>query len=47
MYPIVDESITTLSKCEINAVRDANNWKFIHNDKKPKMIKQRAHICLN
>ena len=45
MYPIVDESITILSKCEIDAVKDANNWKFIDNDKKPKMIKQSAYIC--
>ena len=47
MYPIVDESITILSKCEIDAVKDANNWKFIKNNKKPKMIKQSAYICLN
>jgi len=45
MYPIVDESIITLSRCEIDAVKDANNWKFIDNDKKPKMIIQSAYIC--
>ena len=47
MFPIVDETITTLSTCEINAVKGANNWKFINNDKKPKMIKQTAYLCLN
>jgi hypothetical protein len=47
MYPVVDETITTLSVCEINAVKDANNWKFIKNDKKPKMIEQSIYLCLN
>ena len=47
MYPVVDEAITALSTCEINAVKNANNWKFINNDKKPKMIKQTAYLCLN
>ena len=45
MYPVVDEAIKTLSKCEIDAVKDANNWKFIKNDQKPKMIKQSVYIC--
>jgi hypothetical protein len=47
MYPVVDETITTLSACEIDAVKDANNWKFIKNDKKPKMIEQSVYLCLN
>ena len=47
MYPVVDETITTLSTCETDAVKDANNWKFIKNDKKPKMIKQTAYLCSN
>ena len=45
MYPVVHEAITILSECEIDAVKDANNWKFIKNNKKPKMIKQSAYIC--
>ena len=44
MYPVVHEAITILSECEIDAVKDANNWKFIKNNKKPKMIKQSAYI---
>ena len=47
MYPVVDETITTLSKCEIDAAKDANNWKFIKNDQKPKMMIKQAHVCLN
>jgi matrixin len=47
MYPVVDETVTTLSTCEINAAKDANNWKFIKNNKKPKIIEQRAYVCLN
>ena len=47
MYPVVHEAITILSECEIDAVKDANNWKFIKNNKKPKMIKQSAYICIN
>lgn len=47
MSPIVNESVKKISACEIDAVKDANNWKFIKNDKKPKMIKQNAYICLN
>ena len=38
MSLIVNETITKISKCEIDAVKDANNWQFIKNDKKPKMI---------
>jgi hypothetical protein len=45
MSPIVNEIITKISTCEIDAVKDANNWKFIKNDKKPKMIKQNVYIC--
>jgi hypothetical protein len=47
MYPVVHEAITILSECEIDAVKDAKNRKFIKNNKKPKMIKQSAYICLN
>jgi hypothetical protein len=47
MFPIVNETVKHISACEIDAVKDANNWKFINNDKKPKMIKQSAYICLN
>jgi predicted Zn-dependent protease len=45
MYPIVDEAVTQISKCEIDAVKDANNWKFIKNDKKPKMLEQSVYMC--
>jgi predicted Zn-dependent protease len=45
MYPIVGEIITKISKCEIDAVKDANNWKFIKNDKKPKMLEQSRYHC--
>jgi hypothetical protein len=45
MYPIVNETVTKISKCEIDAVKDANNWKFIKNDKKPKMLEQSVYIC--
>ncbi len=47
MSPVVNKTVTKISKCEIDAVKDANNWKFINNDKKPKMIKQSVSICLN
>jgi Matrixin len=47
MSPIVNETVKHISACEIDAVKDANNWKFINNDKKPKMIKQSAYLCLN
>lgn len=45
MSPIVNESVKRISACEIDAVKDANNWKFINNDKKPKMITQNAYVC--
>jgi predicted Zn-dependent protease len=45
MYPIVNEAIKDISKCEIDAVKDANNWKFIKNNKKPKMLEQSVYIC--
>ena len=45
MYPIVDEAVMKISSCEIDAVKDANNWKFIKNDKKPKMLEQSVYIC--
>jgi len=45
MYPIVDEAVIEISRCEIDAVKDANNWKFINNDKKPKMLEQSVYIC--
>ena len=38
MYPVVNEVVTTISICEIDAVKDANNWKFVKNNKKPKML---------
>ena len=47
MSPTVNETIKQISACEIDAVKDANIWKFINNEKKPKMIKQNAYICLN
>jgi hypothetical protein len=47
MSPIVNETVTKISVCEIDAVKDANKWKFIKNDKKPKMIQQNAYICSN
>jgi len=45
MYPIVDETVMKISRCETDAVKDANNWKFIKNDKKPKMLEQSVYIC--
>jgi hypothetical protein len=45
MYPIVNEAIKDISSCEIDAVKDANNWKFIKNNKKPKMLQQSVYIC--
>jgi len=45
MYPIVDETVMKISRCEIDPVKDANNWKFIKNDKKPKMLEQSVYIC--
>jgi predicted Zn-dependent protease len=47
MSPVVNETVKQISTCEIDAVKDANNWKFINNDKKPKMIKQSVYLCLN
>jgi hypothetical protein len=44
MYPIVNEAVMKISRCEIDAVKDANNWKFIKNDKKPKMLEQSVYI---
>lgn len=31
IYPIVEEVVTKISKCETDAVKDANNWKFVKN----------------
>ena len=45
MYPIVNEAIKDISRCEIDAVKNANNWKFIKNNKKPKMLEQSVYIC--
>ncbi|HEX2408784.1 MAG TPA: M57 family metalloprotease [Nitrososphaeraceae archaeon] len=45
MYPIVNEAVMKISRCEIDAVKDANNWKFIKNEKKPKMLEQSVYIC--
>ena len=45
MYPIVDEAVIEISRCEIDAVKEANNWKFIKNDKKPKMLEQAVYKC--
>lgn len=45
MYPIVDQTVIEISRCEIDAVRDANNWKFIENNKKPRMLEQSVYIC--
>ncbi|HJU60385.1 MAG TPA: M57 family metalloprotease [Nitrososphaeraceae archaeon] len=45
MYPVVNETVTKISKCETDAVKDANNWKFVKNDKKPKMLEQSVYIC--
>jgi hypothetical protein len=45
MYPIVDESVIEISKCEIDAVKDANYWKLNNNDKKPKMLEQNIYQC--
>lgn len=45
MYPIVDEAVIEISRCEIDAVKDANNWKFIENNKKPRMLEQSVYIC--
>ena len=39
MSPVVNETVTKISTCEVDAVKEGNNWKFINNDKKPKMIK--------
>ena len=47
MSPTVNETVKQISACEIDAVKDANIWKFINNEKKPKMIKQNAYVCLN
>lgn len=47
MSPIVNETVKHISACEIDAIKDANEWKFINNDKKPKTIKQSAYVCLN
>ena len=47
MSPSIDEVVTEISKCEIDAVKNANKWKFINNEKKPKMIKQNVYVCLN
>ena len=46
MYPIVeDDGVIEISRCEIDAVKDANNWKLIKNDKKPKILEQSVYIC--
>ena len=46
MYPIVDMSDINISRCEIDAVKDANNWKLNNNDKKPKMLEQSIYLCI-
>jgi hypothetical protein len=45
MYPIVNETVMKISRCEIDAVKDANNWKFIKNDKKTKILEQNIYHC--
>ena len=45
MSPVVNETVKHISYCEIDAVKDANNWKFIKKDKKPKMLEQSVYIC--
>ena len=47
MSPIVNETVKHISACEIDAVKDANNWKFINNDKKPKLLEQSVYRCSN
>jgi predicted Zn-dependent protease len=39
MSPVVNETVKQISTCEVDAVKDVTNWKFIDNDKKPKTIK--------
>lgn len=46
MYPVVNETVTKISKCEIDAVKDANNWKFVKNSKKPKVLEQSVYKCI-
>jgi predicted Zn-dependent protease len=45
MSPTVNETVKHISACEIDAVEDANIWKFINDEKKPKMITQNAYVC--
>jgi hypothetical protein len=47
MYPIVDEAVIEISKCEIDAVKDANYWKLNNDDKKPKMLEQSIIYAYN
>ena len=48
MYPVVDETITTLSTCELDTVKDANKWKFNNNDKNQKWsIKLHINVQIN
>jgi hypothetical protein len=44
MYPIVNEAVMKISTCEIDVVKDANNWKFIKNDKNPTMSEQSVYM---
>jgi predicted Zn-dependent protease len=45
MSPTIDEVVTEISNCEIDAVKNANEWKFINNEKKPKMLEQSVYKC--
>ncbi|HJT84665.1 MAG TPA: M57 family metalloprotease [Nitrososphaeraceae archaeon] len=47
MSPIVTETVKHTSSCEIDAVKDANEWKLLKGGKKPKMIHQNVYICIN
>lgn len=45
MSPNIEEVITEISKCEVDAVKNANEWKFIKNENKPKKLEQFVYKC--
>ena len=42
-----EKNLNNIQFKNIKNNKDANIWKFINNEKKPKMIKQNAYVCLN
>ncbi|MFB5599612.1 MAG: matrixin family metalloprotease [Nitrososphaeraceae archaeon] len=45
MSPEVNQVMTKISKCEIDAVMKANEWKLIENNNSPSALDKKSHKC--